>query len=316
MGRNRKGNRQNQVAAHLREGRFGQNQTNDRQLALELMYRRVLGELAMNRFEWKGFEDTGVDIRYLEYLLYTQALSVFFKDEYIRGTDGDIRVGTGQFLALQGAGTGFTNFVNNPTEFALSGPNFQGVTIRADQCVPIWANYFRQPDLDIVYIYANKLAEIDRTIEINSLNARLTTMLQANENQSMTAINLLDMVERGERVVKARMPLGEMFSVLDLGVDPKNIETLSVVRSRIWNECMGLLGINNSNQDKKERLVESEVGANNDQVNTARRVNLNTRQMAAEQINAKYGLDVSVDYYSNLPVETVNPLTNEQSGTV
>src|SRR5699024_8940304 len=79
---------------------------------------------------------------------------------------------------------------------------------------------------------------------------------------------------------------GEMLSALDLGVEPDSIEKLHILRTRIWNECMGLLGIDNANQDKKERLVADEVDANSDKVALSRAVNLKSRQNAAEQINA------------------------------
>lgn len=68
------------------------------------------------------------------------------------------------------------------------------------------------------------------------------------------------------------------------------------MRNRVWNECMTLLGIENSNQDKKERQLVDEINANDDQVNYMRAVNLNARQAAAEAINKMFNLSVSVDY--------------------
>lgn len=59
---------------------------------------------------------------------------------------------------------------------------------------------------------------------------------------------------------------------------------------------MTLLGINNGNQDKKERLVADEVSVNNEQVVAARGVALHSRQMAAEEINRRYQLNVSVGW--------------------
>ena len=61
---------------------------------------------------------------------------------------------------------------------------------------------------------------------------------------------------------------------------------------------MGLLGIENANQDKTERLVGGEVDANNAQTASMRFVNLNQRREAAKAINKKFGLNVSVDYHT------------------
>lgn len=318
MSRRRRGDRQthNTLYARHTAGRAysNRNQVDSRQAQIEQLYRRVLGELAMNRFKWSGFEGTGVDVRYLEMMLYFHALSVVFKDTNIRDSTGKVvKSGTDQIYALRAAPSGVRNLVDNPTHFTISGSQFQGRQVSIAHCVPIWANYFRVPDVDIVEVYASRLAEIDRTIEINSKNARRTKVLTYNENTRLTAQNINDMIDRGEGVIPLSFDLGEMVSAVDLGVDPKGVEVLSVVRARIWNEAMGLLGINNANQDKKERLVADEVRANDDQVGSTRRVNLNARQEAAEKINKMFGLNVSVDYYSNAPAETLNPATNEQT---
>lgn len=284
----------NQVyAPFMNQGKRAKNPTNHRQTVLENMYLRVLGELCMNRFEWKGFPES-VDTRYVEMNLYYHALAVAFVD-----------TNTDRLMVLRGSPTGQRNLTDNPLSFTLTAPttlsNLIPNQVSARKAVPVWANYFRAPDLDIVSNYAFKLAQIDRTIEINVNSARRTKVLVHNENQRLSAANINNQLDNGDSVIALNMPLGEMISAVDLGVNPDSIERLSILRGRMWNECMGMLGINNSNQDKKERLVADEVKANDDQVGTARRVNLNARQAAADEINAKFGdqmgFRVSVDYY-------------------
>lgn len=277
----------------MNRGKRSRNPNENRQAQLEQMYLRVLGELCMNRFQWKGFPES-VDVRYLEMQLFTSALAVAFVD---RNTD--------RLLVLRGSPTGTRNLTDNPLAFTLTSPSAMSsmipTQISARKAVPIWANYFRMPDLDIVQNYAFKLAQIDRTIEINVNSARRTKVLVHNENQRLSAANINRQLDNGDSVIAVNFPIGDLISAVDLGVNPDSIERLSILRGRMWNECMGMLGINNSNQDKKERLVADEVKANDDQVGTARRVNLNARQDAAKQINAMFGaqlgINVSVDYY-------------------
>ena len=72
---------------------------------------------------------------------------------------------------------------------------------------------------------------------------------------------------------------------------------MMTVRMRLWNDCMTLLGIQNTNSDKRERMVVDEVNANDGQVKAARNVALMVRQEAANQINRMYpGLNVQVDW--------------------
>jgi hypothetical protein len=301
------------------------NQANNRQYMMENMYQRVLGELAMNRFKWEGFPES-VDTRWLEMTLLTNALSVVFVDRGIFDEKtGEKKVaGTDRMFAMRAMQSGSRNLVDNPTHFTITGTSFNGRRLPAAMpgvvynndraCVPIWANYFRVPDMDIVKIYSWKLARIDRTIEINSDNARRTRVLTFSENSRLSAANVQDQLDRGESVIKLTETAPGMVNAFDLGIDPKSISELSVLRTRLWNECMGLLGINNSNQDKKERLVESEVGANDDQIDTMRRVTLNARQDAAELITDHFklileGKKVTVDYHSGL-VAPENPIPN------
>lgn len=278
----------------MKTGKRQSNATDQRQQTLYSMYLRTLGELCMNRFEWKGFPES-VDVRFLEMQLYFSALAVAFVDK-----------NTGKLFVLGGSPSGQRNLVDNPVSFTLSSPSLMAARmpkqVSARQSVPIWANYFRVSDIDIVQNYAFKLAQIDRTIEININSARRTKVIVHNENQRLSAANINAQLDKGDSVVAVNQPLDGMFTALDMGVTPDSIEKLSIVRGRLWNECMGLLGINNSNQDKKERLVAAEVDANDDQVSTARRVNLNARQAAAELINKKFadvleGRTVSVEYY-------------------
>lgn len=253
---------------------------------LQNMYERVLGELAMNRFKWTGFPES-VDTRFIEMQLHSHGLVIVFKD-----LSTNTRPGTDRIFALRGTPSGSPNMMGNPVAFTLSGPgmsqHFQGLQLSAKRCVPIWPNFYRLTDWDIVSTYSRKLAKIDRTIEINMESARRTKILVYDENTRLSAENINRSIDAGEPAIRVKYDLGQMITALDLGVDPKSIETLSVVRSRLWAEAMGLLGINNANQDKKERLVESEVSANDDQVDNMRFVNLNARQQACEQMREMF----------------------------
>lgn len=268
---------------------FANNPAANRSAIIERMYHRVLTELAVNRFKWEGLPDT-VDVRFLEMCLFYNALSVFYDDPEFG------------YLALKGSGANYINMLDNPTGFQVVGNNFVGKYLKAKDCVPIWSNYMRIPDLDIVSIYAHRLAELDRSVEINSDNARQTKYLVVGENQRLSGVNINRAIDNGENGIQVKGgPMGDMafIQAVDLGVNPDAIEKLDIVRARQYNVCMGLLGIENANQDKKERLVSSEVDANNDQTSSMRYVNLNARRMAATAINKKWKLDVSVRYYTD-----------------
>lgn len=262
------------------------------------MYRRKLSELAINRFKWTGLPAT-VNPRFLEVSLFQNALSVFYFDR-------DPRVSA--FMALRAGAMGRPNMQDDPTMFRVFREPLQPLLLRSDKCVPIWANTSRTPDHDMVEYYAQRFATWDTTIEINGLNARQTKIIESDENSRLTLQNANRQVVEGEPAIYAsdKSSIADKISVLDLGIDLMGLEKLSIVRSRIWAECMQMLGINAATTEKKERVVEDEVSQNDDQVMSARNVALNERKAAAHRINAKYGLAVSVEYNSDIDGQLSN----------
>lgn len=260
---------------------------------LERMYLRVLQELAVNRFKWVGLPDS-VNERFLEYTLMRRGLVVMYFD-----TDYD------EYLALQGAGAGPLNMYDDPTSFRVTGNStFVGKTVDASDCVPIWANVLRVPDWDIILTYAKKLAGIDRTIDINLRNARRSRVIVTDETGQLSAQNINNQIDSGSPVITVNntgYAMMEHWTAFDLGIHPDQIVNLQTSRQRIWNECMGLMGINFANQDKRERLVSAEVGANDEQIDSMKNVILAERQRAVRQMNDKFGLSVDIKLRTELP---------------
>jgi len=297
MSSRKRGSGADEIYSNHLYGKFKNNSTVNRTTVIERMYMRVLTELAVNRFKWTNLPDS-VDVRFLEINLFYHALSVFYKDKRYD-----------KFFALRGGGTNWLNMMDNPVGFAVIGNNFVGMNVsalreteNASKAIPIWANYLRIPDLDIVTVYARRFATLDRTIEINSENARMNKVIITDENRRLSVENIDRQIQEGQNNIKINIPLQDLqfIQALDLGVNPDAIEKLHILRTRWWNECMGLLGIDNANQDKKERLVSEEVGANDDQTSMMRHVNLNARQIAVEAINKEFGLDIKVEYHTDI----------------
>jgi len=259
-------------------------QMNDQQMT-EQMYFQTLTELCVNRFKWEGLPKE-IDRRFIEVELHRNALLVFFKDaKYDR------------HFCLKASIQGRMNMYDNPTQFHAYGNQMIERDLTARECVPIWANSLRIPQRQAIMIYARKLAKIDRTIDITVDNLRYTRLVTGNANQRQSLVNIMKQVDEGKPLVYTT-PNFDPASVqsLDLGIHPDVLPKLMDARNSMWNQAMGFLGINNANQDKRERLVASEVDANNEQVLAVRETALNARQYAAEQINKMFGLNVSVSY--------------------
>jgi hypothetical protein len=292
------------VYAEWRNMGFKKNPANRQEQMIENMYIRLLTDLCASRFKWSNVPEE-IDLRFLELTLFYQALSVFYFDGRYD-----------KYMSLRANMNGHLDYQNNPTGYNVIGNNFTSVSVSAikdtesfdkqdisqiiGKGIPIWANKQRTPDIDIVLIYAKKLANFDRTVEINSMNARMPKVVVSNENMTLTMSNLSRQIEEGQNNLKVRGNINlEDIKALDLGIDSLAILNIDIVRDRQWNKCMTLLGIQASNQDKKERLVSDEVTANGDQTSMMQYVNLNERRAAVKKINDYYGLNIIVEYYTD-----------------
>lgn len=327
MSKNKRGSGADLIyAKHNGRSPYNQNVGSfDEQLAFSIWERQLIN-LAANRFKWDGLPSS-IDVRFMELTLCYYGLSVYYHD---RDLDVD--------LAVQGSGTAYVNMLQNPVAFTIIGPapgftpNSQTMgakTLSAynpvvdyekakvdpkTKCIPIWANWLRTPDIDAIQMYARRLAMIDRTIEINVKAARQPKVLKANQNTRLTLENINRQIDQGADVLVINgegMDLSDL-EVLDFGIDPKQLSELHILKTRYWNEIMGILGIDNSNQDKKERLVASEVDANNGQTDSFRFVQLNARRQAADYIKTVFGHDVKVEF--NVEVEAQAKIAASQMG--
>ena len=294
---------------------FRQNTGRQKLALIERFYLRYLTELACNRFKWSGFpedEEGDIRVRYLELTLFRFSLAVFFRHDKETipnlpkgGTHWD------KFLALRGTQSGNLDMYYDPQQYHLYAngftPGIDGVTIAADKCVPIWANYLRQPDLDLIQIMVPRLAQFDRTIDINVKTLRHPYLIAADETTRHSMENFYRQVDQGEPVVFVQGALAdkmdEMVKVLDFKLNPAMISNLLTDKKKIWLECLSFLGIDNANQEKKERLVEAEVGANNSEVSMARKIAMDAREHACELINKKWNLNVKVEWNEDLDTD-------------
>lgn len=270
----------------MRNKGFLPGDSRDRGMTTEAMYIRILQELSMARFKWTGLPVT-VDERYLEMVLHQQGMALFYKDEKV-----------GRFLAVNAAGHG-TNMYGNPTSFTTADNNLQR-QVSSKQGVPIWHNAMRIPDWDVVYLFAKKLADVEKTIDVNLVSMRNTQLIFVDEEERHTYMQMTRQMDEGQpRIFGTRSLDPSRITTVQLGVDKDQVKNLMEVKARRWNEAMTLLGINNTNQEKKERMVGAEVEGNKDQVTAVRSIHLKARKRAAEEINRifrKDGLNVSVDW--------------------
>lgn len=243
-----------------------------------------LTELALVMFDWKNVPDT-IDVRYLELTLFRDGQAIFFKDEALG------------FLGLQCAVNGNFNVYRIPLRrraYASNGYNNNDLTI--DNSVIIYNNYLRTNSVRDVKMFAQRLYDIDRTIDVNARAQKTPVLIQCEENQRLTMLNAYKEFDGNSPVIFADKNLDiNAIKVLQTNA-PIAFDKLYQLKTQYYNEALTYFGISNVNYEKKERLVSDEVSRQQGGVIANRYGRLEMRRKACDEINKMFGLNMSVDY--------------------
>ena len=107
--------------------------------------------------------------------------------------------------------------------------------------------------------------------------------------------------------------LADKIKVLELPIDNANIQSLQEYKSSLLSEILTVLGVNNVEQEKKERLITDEVNANNQKISRYLQSALTERQEFCDRVKKKFGLELKVLVNVNVSYDNV---LNEQGSNV
>lgn len=252
-----------------------------------LTYRQYLNrltELAISMFEWKNLPDT-VDARYLELHLFETGCMVYFKDDVI----GD--------LCLDCIVNGKLDVYGNPLlRRAYSGYNNYQKLLTYKDSVIIWNNYLHSNSILDVEMFARRLYNIDRIIDINANAQKTPVLVLGNEKQRLTLLNLYKEYDGNAPFIFGDKNL-DINALKALSTNaPYVCDKLYQLKTQIWNEALTYLGISNINIQKKERLITDEVTRNQGGTIASRYSRLESRRQAVEKINDMFGTNIEVNY--------------------
>lgn len=246
-------------------------------------YFKRLAELAMVMFEWKNLPET-VDPRFLELTLFFDGQAVFFEDKDLG------------FLCLQCLTSGNFDVYRIPIDRRAIAVNGYNKDLTRDDSVIIYNNYLHCNSVTDCAMFADKLYNLDRIIQVNANAQKTPVLVRSSEKQRLTLLNVYQKWDGNQPVIFG-----------DKGLDPKSLEVLNTgapyvadkiynLKSSIWNEALTYLGISNTNMEKRERLVSDEVIRSMGGVIASRYSRLESRRQAAEKINEMFGLNIEVEY--------------------
>lgn len=245
-------------------------------------YYNRLVELSISMFEWKNLPES-VDPRFLELTLFTDGQAVFFEDEVMG------------YLTLQNAMGGGFDVYRIPTKRRAYAVNGYQKQLTNEDSVIIYNNYLHTNSMLDVQMFAKRLYNLDRAIDVNANAQKTPILLLCDDSEKLTLENMYMQYDGNKPVIKGVKGLNpNAFSVLKTDA-PYVADKLYQLKTQIWNEALTYLGISNINITKKERLITDEVTRNQGGTIASRYSRLQSRREACKKINEMFGLDIWCD---------------------
>lgn len=190
-------------------------------------------------------------------------LEILFREGHITVTDTAMGV-----VALRSGLTGI-NIYEHPTKAIFANPvlgNFER-TIDVD-CAVIKLQYDYQGIGWLLQRYSTLLAMCDSGIAVNLMNTKATYVFGATSKaQSESYKKMYDEITLGNPAVFVNGDAINKETMFTMPAKENFIaDDLQLLKRKIYNEFLTDIGINNTNLDKRERLTDDEVNANNEEV--------------------------------------------------
>lgn len=251
-------------------------------VATYIEYYERLKALALSRFEWVGLPET-CNQRFLEKVLFSDGMACFCKHHE-----------NGGLLSLRVTPSAELNVYEESVSYRAFGVGYEH-EYPLDDIVVVRNNYMNKSTESSIELFALRLANIERTIDVN-LNAQKTpVIIRCDEKERVTFKNLFNQYDGNAPIIFGTKSLDtEKFKVFKTEA-PYLVDKLNEQKRQMWNEALAFLGINsNPSADKRERLITDEVNANNEQTETMLLSNHSTRLQACEELKQKFGIDATV----------------------
>ena len=149
--------------------------------------------------------------------------------------------------------------------------------------------------------YATILANNEISLRIADINLRITSLISStDDNTTKSAEKYLKDIEDGKLGIIADDGFVESIKAQPLAVNERILTALTEYQQYVKSSWFNELGLNsNFNGMKKEAISESEQAMNEDVLKPLIDTMLECRQKACEEINAMYGLNISVELNSS-----------------
>lgn len=256
-------------------------------------YLERMKKICLSMFDWQNLPPS-MNARFIEMcLFYNGQAALLYSDEY-------------GYINTMAADGGYINIYGLPTEIQCYSYRFNErrslYTVdtgeeKGRECILVMNNYERVPTSATISLFAYRLAEAQRTADVNIKSLRTPILITTDQKQYFTLKKMYEEYDGNTPAIFADKNVITPDALKAIKTDsPVLLDDIMNYKVQIWNEFLTFMGLQNL-AEKKERLISSEVDSNNELINMNLQALLIPRKEACRQFNEKYGLagDKAID---------------------
>lgn len=248
----------------------------------------MLVSLAVNRFRWVGLPDT-CDSRFLEMALHRNGFAT------ICHALGAPNIWQSLYAAPQGVFDAY----GLPVKWLATGFNETQYEVTPQNGELVYYSQTRANPWNAIYVYANKLTQIQRTEDVNLFHVRKPYVMVAPNEKRLELENLMKQISGFEPMILGDKSLLELKENNVFAIDTKVPfygEELAQQYQNVVNQYLMFIGIPHLAFEKGERMIEDEARANSAPTNINLKNCLDARRSACDKLR-KLSPDTFSDLY-------------------
>lgn len=243
-----------------------------------------LRAIAVSCFEYENLP-LSVSQRFMELSLIRKGHALYFHDDVL---DAD--------LCMRAVLSGPLDVYDIPMTRRAYANNGYTAELHTDDSVIIYDNYLHEPVWPQLCMFAQRLANIEQTKDINLKAQKTPVLILCDEKQRLTFENLYLKYDSGAPVIFGSKNL-DISGISVMKTDaPYLLDKLQEEKINVLHEAFSFLGVGSMEIVKRERYLTNEIEASQEG-NIAQRANrLKARVEAVNMINAMFNQNISVKY--------------------
>ncbi len=140
---------------------------------------------------------------------------------------------------------------------------------------------------ETVYLYADRLATIDSVIKVNIETQKTPYIVQPTPENGINLKHVISNLQNASELIinSGAKDLDEFIKVAELK-SPWVADKLTEIKHETYNEFYTFLGLQNSNVEKRERLITAEAEANNGVIELYQYCAMKPLEIAVDKMNS------------------------------